>query len=154
MFPEFPWKMTMEQQLRDNTKVIKLARKKRKLFFLVCSLLFVLTDYDRCVNFSYNTMLTTFLQLDLLLKDERERSAILNEKLQTAEAELSERLESIEALKLEMAKHKDVADKSKTLLVSITFSIQKVFGKLFLFNSECSIKHGFSLITSITTNNC
>ena len=59
-------------------------------------------------------MLTTFLQLDLLLKDERERSAILNEKLQTAEAELSERLESIEALKLEMAKHKDVADKSKT----------------------------------------
>lgn len=67
-------------------------------------------------------MLTTFLQLDLLLKDERERSAILNEKLQTAEAELSERLESIEALKLEMAKHKDVAEKSKTLHVSITFS--------------------------------
>lgn len=99
-------------------------------------------------------MLTTFLQLDLLLKDERERSAILNEKLQTAEAELSERLESIEALKLEMAKHKDVADKSKTLRVSITFSTQKVFGKLFLFNSEGSIKHGFSLITSITTNNC
>ena len=81
-------------------------------------------------------MLTTFLQLDLLLKDERERSAILNEKLQTAEAELSERLESIEALKLEMAKHKDVADKSKTLHVSI------IFGKLFLFNSECSIKCG------------
>lgn len=25
MFPEFPWKMTMEQRLRDNTKVIKLA---------------------------------------------------------------------------------------------------------------------------------
>ena len=67
-------------------------------------------------------MSTTFLQLDLLLKDERERSAILNEKLQTAEAELSERLESIEALKLEMAKHKDVADKGKTLHVSITFS--------------------------------
>ena len=122
MFPEFPWKMTMGQRLCDNTKVIKLARKKRKLFFLVCSLLFVLTDYDRCINVSYNTMLTTFLQLDLLLKDERERSAILNEKLQTAEAELSERLESIEALKLEMAKHKDVADKSKTLHVSITFS--------------------------------
>lgn len=122
MFPEFPWKMTMGQRLCDNTKVIKLARKKRKPFFLVCSLLFVLTDYDRCINVSYNTMLTTFLQLDLLLKDERERSAILNEKLQTAEAELSERLESIEALKLEMAKHKDVADKSKTLHVSITFS--------------------------------
>jgi len=121
-FPELLCKMTMEQRLRDNTKVIKLARKKRKLFFLVCSLLFVLTDYDGCINFSYNTMLTTFLQLDLLLKDERERSAILNEKLQTAEAELSERLESIEALKLEMAKHKDVADKSKTLHVSITFS--------------------------------
>ena len=63
-------------------------------------------------------MLTTFLQLDLLLKDERERSAILNEKLQTAEAESSERLESIEALKLEMAKHKDVADKSKTFTCS------------------------------------
>ena len=122
MFPEFPWKMTMGQRLCDNTKVIKLARKKRKPFFLVCSLLFVLTDYDRCINVSYNTMLTTFLQLDLLLKDEGERSAILNEKLQTAEAELSERLESIEALKLEMAKHKDVADKSKTLHVSITFS--------------------------------
>ena len=122
MFPEFPWKMTMGQRLCDNTKVIKLVRKKRKPFFLVCSLLFVLTDYDRCINVSYNTMLTTFLQLDLLLKDERERSAILNEKLQTAEAELSERLESIEALKLEMAKHKDVAEKSKTLHVSITFS--------------------------------
>lgn len=90
-------------------------------------------------------MLTTFLQLDLLLKDERERSVILNEKLQTAEAELSERLESIEALKLEMAKHKDVADRSKTLHVSITFSTYKIFGKLFLFNSECSIKHMVSV---------
>ena len=81
-------------------------------------------------------MLTTFLQLDLLLKDERERSAILNEKLQTAEAELSERLESIEALKLEMAKHKDVAEKSKTLHVfMITFSTWKIFYYSFLILS-------------------
>ena len=81
-------------------------------------------------------MLTTFLQLDLLLKDEGERSAILNEKLQTAEAELSERLESIEALKLEMAKHKDVAEKSKTLHVSmITFSTWKIFYYSFLILS-------------------
>lgn len=47
------------------------------------------------------------------MKDERERGAILSEKLQTAEVELSERLETIEALKTEVAKHKDVADKSK-----------------------------------------
>ena len=30
MFLEFPWKMTMEQRLCDNTKVIKLARKKKR----------------------------------------------------------------------------------------------------------------------------
>ena len=47
------------------------------------------------------------------MKDERERGAILSEKLETAEVELSERLETIEALKTEMAKHKDVAEKSK-----------------------------------------
>lgn len=47
------------------------------------------------------------------MKDERERGAILNDKLQTAEVELSERLETIESLKTEMAKHKDVAEKSK-----------------------------------------
>ena len=46
------------------------------------------------------------------MKDERERGAILNDKLQTAEVELSERLETIESLKTEMAKHKDVAEKS------------------------------------------
>lgn len=53
------------------------------------------------------------LQLESLLKDERERGAILGEKLETAEVELTERLETIEALKTEMAKHKDVAEKSK-----------------------------------------
>lgn len=47
------------------------------------------------------------------MKDERERGAILSDKLETAEVELSERLETIEALKTEMAKHKDVAEKSK-----------------------------------------
>ena len=47
------------------------------------------------------------------MKDEREQGAILNDKLQTAEVELSERLETIESLKTEMAKHKDVAEKSK-----------------------------------------
>ena len=47
------------------------------------------------------------------MKDERERGAILGEKLENAEVELSERLETIEALKTEMAKHKDVAEKSK-----------------------------------------
>lgn len=47
------------------------------------------------------------------MKDEQERSAILSDKLETAEVELSERLETIEALKTEMAKHKDVAEKSK-----------------------------------------
>ena len=47
------------------------------------------------------------------MKDERERGAILNDKLQTAEVELSEKLETIESLKTEMAKHKDVAEKSK-----------------------------------------
>ena len=55
----------------------------------------------------------TLLQLESLLKNERERSAIVSEKLQITEAELSERLETIEALKTEMAKHKDVAEKSK-----------------------------------------
>lgn len=47
------------------------------------------------------------------MKDERERGAILSDKLENAEVELSERLETIEALKTEMAKHKDVAEKSK-----------------------------------------
>ncbi len=47
------------------------------------------------------------------MKDERGRGAVLGEKLETAEVELSERLETIEALKTEMAKHKDVAEKSK-----------------------------------------
>lgn len=47
------------------------------------------------------------------MKDEQERSAILSDKLEIAEVELSERLETIEALKTEMAKHKDVAEKSK-----------------------------------------
>jgi len=51
----------------------------------------------------------------MLLKDERERSAILGDKLETMEVELSERLETIEALKTEMAKHKDVAEKSKCM---------------------------------------
>lgn len=102
-------------------------------------------------------MLTTFLQLELLLKDERERSAILSEKLQTAEAELSERLESIEALKLEMAKHKDVADKSKTLhMFPFHFQHGKCLENYFVFKSAYwySRKHDFSMITSITTKNC
>ena len=47
------------------------------------------------------------------MKDERERGAILSDKLETAEVELSERLETIEALKTEMAKQGDVAEKSK-----------------------------------------
>lgn len=51
-------------------------------------------------------------QLESFLKDERERGAILNDKLQTAEVELSERLETIESLKTEMAKHKDVGEKT------------------------------------------
>lgn len=54
-----------------------------------------------------------FSQLEALLKDERERGAVLGEKLQNSKAELSERLETIEVLKTEMAKHKDVAEKSK-----------------------------------------
>ena len=49
------------------------------------------------------------------MKDERERGAILSDKLETAEVELSERLETIEALKTEMAKHKEVAEKSKDM---------------------------------------
>lgn len=57
----------------------------------------------------------TFSQLESLLKDERERGAILSDKLETAEVELSERLETIEALKVEMAKHNDVAEKSKCM---------------------------------------
>ncbi|XP_068747912.1 coiled-coil alpha-helical rod protein 1-like [Montipora capricornis] len=50
-------------------------------------------------------------QLESLLKDERERGAVVIEKLQMAQAELSERLETVEALKSEIAKHKDEAEK-------------------------------------------
>ncbi|XP_022793035.1 coiled-coil alpha-helical rod protein 1-like [Stylophora pistillata] len=56
-------------------------------------------------------------QLESFLKDERERGAILNDKLQTAEVELSERLETIESLKTEMAKHKDVAEKTLEIVL-------------------------------------
>lgn len=58
--------------------------------------------------------------MESLLKDERERGAVLSEKLQTAEVELSERLETIEALKTEMARHKDVTEKSKCKAPSST----------------------------------
>lgn len=51
------------------------------------------------------------LQLETLLKDERERGAVLSQKLQVTEADLSERLEAIETLKTEMAKHKDETEK-------------------------------------------
>jgi len=54
-----------------------------------------------------------FSQLESLLKDERERGTALSDRLQIAEVEISERLETIEALKTEMAKHKDVSEKSK-----------------------------------------
>lgn len=63
------------------------------------------------------------------MKDERERGAILNNKLQTAEVELSERLETIESLKTEMAKHKDVAEKSKCHCYNVSLPINLFISK-------------------------
>ena len=51
--------------------------------------------------------------MESLLKDERERGAAVSKKLQMAQAELSERLETIEAFKSEIVKHKDEAEKRK-----------------------------------------
>ncbi|XP_067032627.1 coiled-coil alpha-helical rod protein 1-like [Acropora muricata] len=50
-------------------------------------------------------------QLESLLKDERERGAVVSEKLQKTQGELSERLETIEEMKSTIAKHKDKAEK-------------------------------------------
>lgn len=49
--------------------------------------------------------------MESLLKDERERGAVVSEKLQKTQSELSERLETIEEMKSTIAKHKDKAEK-------------------------------------------
>ena len=69
------------------------------------------------------------------MKDERERGAILSEKLETAEVELSERLETIEALKTEMAKHKDVAEKSKGMDFCV-HEVTKLVPKIIQFSNH------------------
>lgn len=47
------------------------------------------------------------------MKDERERGAVVSEKLQKTQGELSERLETIEEMKSTIAKHKDKAEKGE-----------------------------------------
>ena len=73
------------------------------------------------------------------MKDERERGAILSDKLETAEVELSERLETIEALKMEMAKQGDVAEKSKGMDFCV-HKVMKLVPKIIQFFSNHGLK--------------